>query len=176
MNTRIWNSKKQALLVELHALERRSDVLRVLETRDGGGELRMLVRFDTATLVRPPDGVVRCQGPIVVGLRYHERFLSVAPVPWEIVSVLAPPFVFHPNIDPAGALCLGHPPPAVRLEEIMHMTWAALVLNLRLVDTVEWHGLNPEAATYVRDNQHSFPLDKRGLCEARRGERKEEFA
>ena len=176
MNDKIWNLKKRSLLAELRDLEDRSAVLHVLETQDLAAEVRMLLRFDTATLVQPPDGVVRCQGPVVAGCRYHQRFLSEVPLPWEIVSILSPLFVFHPNINSAGALCLGHPPPAVRLQEIMHMTWAALVFNLRLVDTVEWHGLNPQAAAFVRANQHRFPLDACGLCEAGRTEHEEKYA
>lgn len=176
MNDRIWNLKRQSLLAELRELENRSAVLHVLEAQALAAEVRMLLLFDTPTLVRPPDGVVRCQGPVVAGCRYHQRFLSEVPLPWEIVTIVSPRFVFHPNINPAGALCLGHPPPAVRLPEIMHMTWAALVFNLRLVDTVEWHGLNPQAAAFVRANQHRFPLDARGLFEAGRTEHEENHA
>jgi hypothetical protein len=166
MNAKMWSMKKEALVNELHELERRSAVLHVLGVQDGGAEWRALIRFDTLTLVRGPDGVVRCRGPVTAGIRYHERFLSQAPIPWEIVAILSPPFVFSPNINAAGALCLGHAPPAIRLTEMIHMCWAAITVNLRLVDTVEWHGLNPEAAAYVRANQHRFPLTECGLFEA----------
>ena len=176
MNDRIWKLRKRSLLGELRELERNSAVLHVLETQELAAELRMLVLFDTATLVRPPDGVVRCQGPVAVGCRYHQRFLSEVPMPWEIVSILSPPFVFHPNINSAGALCLGHPPPAVRLQEIMHMTWAALVFNLRDDVNQETSGPKPQAASFVRANQHRFPLNACGLLEASRTEHEEKFA
>jgi hypothetical protein len=55
--------------------------------------------------------------------------------------------------------------PAIRLQEIIHMTWAALTFNLRLLDTVEWHGLNAQAAAYVRANRNHFPLTECGLFE-----------
>ena len=148
-------AEKRSLLGELRQLERASAVLHVPRPRS-----------------RPPSSACWCSSTprlwyarrtvwfaaragAAVGCRYHQRFLSEVPTPWEIVSILSPPFVFHPNINSAGALCLGHPPPAVRLQEIMHMTWAALVFNLRLADTVEWHGLNPQGGlAFVRANQH----------------------
>lgn len=166
MVSKIWHSKKQSLIRELDELIQRSAVLSLLGVKDGGAELRAMLQFDTVTLVRPFDGAIRCQGPVVVGLRYHEQFLAQSPIPWELVSVLSPHFVFHPNIDPAGALCVGHPQPAIRFTEIVHMTWAALTFNLRVADTVEWHGLNPAAAAFVRANQHRMPLTECGLYEA----------
>ena len=79
--------------------------------------------------------------------------MSEAPAPYEIATILSPRFVFHPNVSAAGALCLGHPPPGLPLGEILHMVWAALVFNLRVVNTTEWQGFQPEAAVYVRANR-----------------------
>src|SRR5207249_9207748 len=124
----------------IDALPRRSPVVEVLGVQDLGCELRTMLLFKTETLVQARDGAVQRKGPVAVGLRYNERFLSEAPNPSEIVSILEPFFVFHPNVSRTGALCLGHPQPGLPLEEILHMTWAALVFNLRMVDTTEWHG------------------------------------
>ena len=46
------------------------------------------------------------------------------------------------------------------------MTWAALVFNMQVVDTVDWHGMNPAAAAFVRSHREMFPLTDRGLFEA----------
>jgi hypothetical protein len=166
VSNKIWTMKKQHLLRELDEVQKRSPVLRVMGTHDFGDELRVVALFETPTLTRAPDGVVRTEGPVTVGIRYHQRFLSEAPIPWELVTILMPRFPFHPNINLAGAMCLGHPPAGVSMKEILHMTWAGLVFNMRLMDAVDWHGLNPDAAVYVRANAERFPLTHRGLYEA----------
>jgi hypothetical protein len=165
-----WALRKPVLLQELEDLERRSSVLKRVWGRDEGDEVRMVVRLHTTTLVKPPGGVVALDGPVVLGGRYHRRFLGEAPIPWEIITVLAPAFPFHPNINAAGALCLGHPAPGISLSQILHVSWAAVVFNLRLVNTVDWQGLNPEAAAYVRAHKERFPLTPMGLFEAVPGE------
>jgi hypothetical protein len=165
---RVWELRKGMFRRELTEFADKSPVMRVVSAADFGPEFRALVRFDTETLVSPPGGPVGRAGPVMVGIRYHERHLSEAPIPWELVSLLHPAFVFHPNVNAGGALCLGHPPPGVPLGLILHMTWAALVFNLRVVDTVDWHGLNPRAAAFVRANREMFPLCDRGLFEAPR--------
>jgi hypothetical protein len=164
--SRTWELRKQEFRRSLQMIEGRSPVLSALWVADGGPEIHCVVRFDTETLVKLPGGAVRRAGPVLAGIRYHVRFLSEAPVPWEIVTLLEPLGVFHPNANPAGALCLGHPPPGIPLEQILHMVWQAITLNLRSVDTVDWHGLNPEAAAYVRAHREQFPLTDRGLFEA----------
>lgn len=166
MSSRAWELRKTALRREMEELVARSPVLRLVEQADLGDEMRWLLRFDTETLVAPPGKPVRRAGPVTAGVRYAERHLSEAPVPWELVSLLDPLWVFHPNVNPAGALCLGHPPAGVPLAQVVHMTWAALVFNMRVVNTVEWEGMNPAAAAYVRAHRDTFPLTDRGLFEA----------
>jgi ubiquitin-protein ligase len=163
--SKIWGFKKQKLLRELEEAQRRSPVLRVLGTHVYDDELRAMVEFNTTILVKGPDQAICEKGPVLVGIRYHRELLSTPVVPWEIVTVLLPQYPFHPNISPTGSICLGHPPPAMPMMEILHMTWAALTFNVRVMDTVDWHGLNPEAAAYVRANKEKFPLTMRGLFE-----------
>jgi hypothetical protein len=162
----IWDRKKKALRAELDEFARRSPILSVKWFEDCGDEVRALLGFDTQTLVKSPGGHVQTCGPVLVGCRYHARFLGEAPVPYELISILEPRFVFLPNASPAGALCLGHPGPGISLMEILHLTWAALTVNLRVTDLVTWHALNVEAAAFVRANQERFPLTERGLLEA----------
>jgi hypothetical protein len=73
--------------------------------------------------------------------------------------------VYHPNVNANGGLCLGKPPANVPMDLILHMTWAALVLNTRLVTTTDWRVFNPAAAAYVRSHKDKFPLTDRGLLE-----------
>lgn len=169
--TRMWELKKNALRKELERFDHKSPVLTVLGIHDYGDEVRTVVRFDTETLVKQGPKVERV-GPVEAGIRYHERFLSEAPIPWEIVTILTPTFVHHPNVNIAGALCLGHPQAALPMGEILHRTWAAITFNLKLVNTVEWEGFNPRAAAFVRANPQLFPLTDRGLFEAKPEEKK----
>jgi hypothetical protein len=163
---RVWQLRKASLRREVESYVSKGPSLEQISVADFGSEIRWLLRFRTETLIRLPGETVQRAGPVVAGVRYHERFLAEAPIPWEIVSLLHPVGVFHPNVNAAGALCLGHPPAGgVPLGLVLHMTWAALVFNLRVVDTVDWHGLNPEAAAYVRANREMFPLTERGLFE-----------
>src|SRR5437764_15083206 len=94
---KVWDMRRQSMRKEIDALPRRSPVVDVLGVQDLGSELRTVLLFKTETLVQARDGAVQRKGPVVVGLRYNERFLAEAPNPSEIVSILAPFFVFHPN-------------------------------------------------------------------------------
>ncbi len=124
-----------------------------------------MVAFDTKTLVADGNGTIRREGPVVLGIRYHERFLSEAPHPMELVTVLQPNDVFHPNCAGSGAFCLGHPAAGISLEWILHQLWAGLTFNMKAVNTRPGEIVNPEAAVYVRANAHQFPITKRGLFE-----------
>ena len=162
---RIWTMRKQKNLETLEQFSKTSPVMKLLDFEDLGDEQRAILQFETQTLVKLPGKDVELMGPVMVGLRYHQSFQSQAPIPWEIVTILYPMAVYHPNVNFNGGLCLGHPPANVPLELILHMTWAALVLNTRLVTTTDWRVFNPAAAAYVRSQKDKFPLTDRGLLE-----------
>ncbi|MBI3469183.1 MAG: hypothetical protein HY000_39775 [Planctomycetes bacterium] len=164
-NDKSWELKKLSFVKVLEDFALRSPVFEVLGVEDFGDELRTLVRFNTQTLVKERDGEIITRGPVMVGVRYHESCVSTPPLPWEIATVLEPGRVFHPNVNAAGAICLGHPPANMPLGEILHTTWAALVLNMKLVNTIDWQIFNREAAIYVRANCSKFPITPRGLLE-----------
>lgn len=162
---RIWIMRKQKNLATLEEFSKTSPVLTLLDFQDLGDEQRAMLQFDTKTLVKLPGKDVELIGPVVVGLRYHQSFQSQAPIPWEIVTILYPMGVYHPNVNFNGGLCLGHPPANVPMDLILHMTWAALVFNTRLVTTTDWRVFNQAAAAYVRSQKDKFPLTARGLLE-----------
>jgi hypothetical protein len=161
---RIWTQKKQTNERTVRDCAARSPVMQFLGSLDCGDEWRTIVAFDTKTLVAH-DGSIRRDGPVVLGIRLHERFLSEAPHPMELVTILAPCAPFHPNCDRSGALCLGHPAAGISLETILHQVWAGLMFNMRAVNTRPGQVVNADAATYVRANAHLFPITKRGLFE-----------
>jgi hypothetical protein len=107
--SRQWETKKAKHIRTVDDFVRRSPALKLLFHEDAGDELRWVVEFLTPTLVKPPGLKPRLFGPVVTGIRYHEQWLSKPPHPAEIVTILMPPGVFHPNVGPAGNLCLGHP-------------------------------------------------------------------
>ena len=164
--SRAWKLRKAKLLEDFKNFDQKSPVMHVLDLRDTGAAIEAFTQFDTKTLVKTQDGDVKLVGPVLTGIRYCESFLSKAPVPWEIVTVVFPMPVYHPNVNVGGGLCLGKPPANVPLDLILHMTWAALVMNTRLVTTTDWQVFNPEAAAYVRSHRDQFPLTERGLLEA----------
>jgi hypothetical protein len=162
---RIWEMRKQKVTQTLEKFSHESPVMTLLDLQDIGEEIRAILQFDTQTLVKLPGKDVELVGPVVTGLRYHHSFQSQAPIPWEVVTILFPMPVYHPNVNDNGGLCLGKPPANVPMDLILHMTWAALVLNTRLVTTTDWRVFNPEAAAYVRGHADRFPLTERGLLE-----------
>jgi hypothetical protein len=164
--TRKWTLKKSSLLSELDECATRSPVLSVLVTQEFAHEVRTLVRYQRETLVKSRTGVIGLAGPVVVGIRYRERYLSEAPHPLEIATILAPLGVHHPNCSRTGFVCLGHPTPGLSMEQILHQIWAALTFNMRTINIRRGEVLNREAAQFVRHHPDRFPLTSKGLYEA----------
>ena len=160
---RVWELKKGRLIRDLREVAGRSPVLKVLSIVDLSDEIRAIVVFWIPTLVYPRNGEIVTAGPVVVGIRYHSSFLSAPPLPWGLVTVLEPKGFFHPNAGPGGGLCLGHPPAGIGMAPILHLTYAAL--TFASANCVEWEGLNPEAAQFVRSKAAAFPLVPTGLFE-----------
>lgn len=163
--SRIWEMRKESIFKTLETFSQKSMVMNLLDAQDLGEEVRAIVEFDAKTLIKWPGKEVEMLGPVVTGIRYHQAFQSQAPIPWEIVTILFPMAVYHPNVNANGGLCLGHPLANVPMDLILHMTWAGLVLNTRIVNTIDWQVFNPAAAAYVRSHSNEFPLTDRGLLE-----------
>jgi hypothetical protein len=160
----MWDERKRANKCIATDYAARSPVMRLLGTMDFDSEWRAIVALNTKTLVSDGDAIRR-EGPVVLGIRYLERHLGEAPHPMELVTVLAPQGVFHPNIADSNAVCLGHPAAGIPLDAIFHQVWAAFTFNMRAVNTRPGEIVNPAAAVYVRANAHQFPITLRGLFE-----------
>jgi hypothetical protein len=164
--SRIWQERKRANERIVRDYAARSPVMRLLGVMDFGSEWQSIVAYDTKTLVDDCDGTIRREGPVVICVRFDERFLSEAPHPMQIVSVFEPKGIFHPNCSRVGAFCLGHPAPGISMELILHQVWAGLMFNMKTVNTRPGQIVNGAAAVYVRANAHQFPISRRGLFEA----------
>ncbi len=166
---RVWELKKKSLTQAANEFSERSPVLDVVGIQEVEAEWRAMVLFHTQTLAQRPDGTIKTATPVLIGIRYHERFLSEVPHPCEIVTVLQPVRIFHPNCNPAGAMCLGHPTVGIGLDAILHQVWAGLNYNMRIVNTRPYEILNPAAANFVRSNAERFPLSVQGIFEQAKG-------
>jgi len=163
---RIWLSKKESLRATAAEFDRRSPAARLVEIEDEGDEWRSVWLLLTATLVLRRDGAIQQDGPVMIGVRYHLSYLSEAPDPFRLVTLLLPNRVYHPNVEMgSGTLCLGHPQAGISLETILHQAWAGLTLNMRHVNTRWGDILNSDAAHFVRANADRFPLTTKGIFE-----------
>lgn len=160
---RAWRLKKETIRSDLRDAAERSPVLEVLDIFDFPDEIRAIVAFSVPTLVAPKKDEVRVEGPVIVAVRYHASFIRVPPVPWEITTILHPLDVFHANIHLSGGLCIGKPPAGISMESILHLTFAAI--TLQSYNPVEWEGLNPIAADFIRRHVDSWPIVDSGLFE-----------
>ncbi len=161
--SRVWACKKQSIVADLRAAEAHSPVLDVLQLTVRPDEIRAVLGFGVPTLVAPERDEVRLEGPVIVGVRYNETFVTRPPVPWELVSILLPQKTFHANLHPSGGLCIGSPPAGISMESILHLTWAAI--TLQSYNTIEWQGLNKSAADFIRRHASAFPIVGTGLNE-----------
>jgi hypothetical protein len=164
-SNRRWECKKESVRRDLDAATAKSRVFKVLDVSTRSDEVRAVVCYEIATLVPPlPDGTMRVDGPVIVGLRYARRFLGEPPLPWEVATVLCPQ-LFHPNCHASGGLCLGEQSvfAGFTMAAVVHLVFASLTFTS--FNTREWEGLNPNAARYVRDHASAFPLFSSGLFE-----------
>lgn len=163
--SRMFDIKTEALDRDLDRL-RASPVVRVVGRQSQPHEWRAILAFCAKTLVKEPGGEVITAGPVVCGIRYHERFLAEVPHPLEVATILEPRHVFHPNFDPTtGAMCLGHLQAGVPLEFLVHLIWAGINLNMKVVDTHPGNTLNGGAVAWVLANADRLPLSAKGLWE-----------
>src|SRR6187401_1940928 len=87
--SRAWALKSQHVVSELRRLALGPN-LQLLELGQLPLEVRAVVLLKTPTLVGRPGQAPAFRGPVVVGFRYHEKWLSQAPVPWEVMTILEP--------------------------------------------------------------------------------------
>jgi hypothetical protein len=160
----IWEQRVLNCERGARRLDRASPNFMLLATNRHADEWRMVFAMLVQVMVLGPHGVQRI-GPCQLGFRYHRRHLACAPEPTELVTVLSPHNIFHPNIASSGTMCLGHTRPGFSLEAIAHQVWGGLNMNGAFVNTAHGQVLNWQAAEYVRQNLHLFPISRRGLYE-----------
>ncbi len=161
---KIWQVRKQREIDALRSACELSSVLLLVALHETDDEIRAMVHFETRTLVSHSGGIALA-GPVLVGLRYFHEFLCAAPHPLEIATILQPGEVYHPNVAPNGAICLGHVQAGFTWESMLHLLWAGLNLNLSAVNLGHGDVVNREAAAFVRSRVDDFPISNKGLFE-----------
>jgi hypothetical protein len=142
------------------ALTAASDLVEVRPV-DGSPASRYLVTLRCRGLVRPVDGEPRIAEGAAVGIWFPPDYLRRAD-PFEVLTWLGPPHVFHPNIGQrTPAICIGHVAPGAGLAELVGRIFD--VVTCRKVTVREDDALNPAACGWARENLRRFPLDDRPL-------------
>lgn len=134
-----------------------SDILALMPF--GSPPRAVVAQFDAECYIKTPSGIEVRKG-FVVGFRFPDNYLSLA-IPWEVLHVIAPDSLFHPNIRPP-AICLGGTGlrPGTELRELLFRVYE-LVTYQRRSNPAD--PLNTEASAWVRQNWPVRPADTRPL-------------
>ena len=117
-----------------------------------------IVRFSSRGLVRRRGEVMEARR-FEVGINFPPDYLRFVS-PGEVVALLAPWDVFHPNVR-GPLLCLGPIPPGTRLVDLIYQCYE--LLGYSKVTMTELDALNWEACRWARENQDRFPIEDRPL-------------
>jgi hypothetical protein len=163
---RAWRERKCAEARDLLALAAIAGRMRV-ERLGLAGDLCAIVRLRAPVPVRDGDAVAVAPAA-VLGLRYPVEATLRALKGTEFVVVLAPRFVFHPNVAPGPqVLCTGRLPIGVPATEIVMLAYRALTLQACALDAEDPAGvLNPDAARYWQQHAARLPLTRAAFLEA----------
>ena len=140
------------------ALAAASDLVR-LTPCDGPPPRHYLAEFRCKGLVQRPAGDVVEGDRFVVGISFPSDYLRRA-YPAEVISLLAPLNVFHPNIR-GSAMCIGRLKPGTRLVDLLYQCFE--ILTYVKVTMREDDALNRDACRWARSHVDRFPVDRRPL-------------
>jgi ThiF family len=118
----------------------------------------VLAHFRAACYIASPDGPAIHNGGFAVGFRFPADYLSAA-LPWEVMQILGPLNIWHPNARPP-AICLGPIRPGTELRELLFRTYELITYQRRSNPA---DPLNPDASSWVRRNWPVPPADLRPL-------------
>lgn len=158
MNDGIFQSFLEGQFERGLALSRGSDRVEV-EGIHGDPPWCYAARFNCHGLVRNPQGGIEGHERWAIGIRFPENYLRARIHAAEVLTLLGPANIWHPNFR-APFVCVDVRPgtPLVELIYTLHdlLTWN--------VYGVSDDGLNPAAAQWARhQGPDRFPLDRRPL-------------
>ena len=155
---RIFESWLERQHAEGAALAAASDVLSLWPEPDSPPR-RYVASFDCQTMVRTDGEAVPWRGCEVL-IQFPPDYLRLVPDPAQIVALMSPPRLFHPNVAPPF-LCIGRIAPGTRLCELLVQLYE--ILTFQKLTPREDDALNRDACAWARRNMHRFPLDTRPL-------------
>ncbi len=160
MNDRVFTGFLERQFEGGMALAAESDILDLIPA-DGAGRQRYLADFRCKGLLRTAAGAIVEANRFLLGIWFPDQYLRAANM-FEVLTLLAPPDAFHPNISPvAPIICPGHLAPGTPLVDILYQCFE--IITYQRVTMDERNALNPEACAWTRRNQHRFPIDPRPL-------------
>lgn len=141
------------------ALNRESDLVEIVPVW-GDPPSRYRVRFRCRGLIGSAEAVEESDR-FEVGIWFPPDYLRRAD-PFQVLTWLGPPDVFHPNISPMLPLvCIGRLTRGTRLVDLVHRLFDVITYNN--VTMVEHDALNRAACDWARKNRQRFPVDRRPL-------------
>ncbi len=141
------------------ALARESDILSVAAV-DGAPPERVLVELRCRTLTRAGSGAIGEARRVVLGVWFPADYLRRVARPLEILTVLEPQNLWHPNVLPPG-ICIGPIDAGTSIVELIFRAYE--VITYQRFTPVEHNSLNPAACAWARANLARFPVDRRPL-------------
>lgn len=138
-------------------LSARSDVVEILRHGPPPPD-RYVVRFHCRGFVKSGEGIVEADR-FDFGLHFPPDYLHRLEVA-EVVTMLWPPQVFHPNVR-FPFICIGRVRPGTGIRDLVHQLYE--MMTYHRVVMREDDALNSEACAWARQNQHRFPLENRPL-------------
>lgn len=140
------------------ALALDSDRVKLLPAA-GDPPRKFVAEFNCRGLVREDSGDIVLAEKFVVGIFFSSDYLRGKPDGLQVVTLLSPPNLWHPNVR-WPYMCLGNLRPGTDLVSLLYQTYEVLTWQ-------KWaahDGLNPAACEWARNvDPGHFPTDRRPL-------------
>ena len=157
MSDPVLDAFLRAQLVQARRLAAESDLLRI-QPEAGDAPRRYLVHFHGEGLVRSPEGAIQRTNHFVVGVAFPDDYLRGL-VTHQLVTMLAPTNVWHPNVDGYG-ICLGKLPAGTGIVDLIFQV--ADIITFKKFSPHD--GISPAACEWARHQPRgTFPIDRRPL-------------
>lgn len=156
---KIFESWLERQCADALALMETSDVVTILPAAGPQAARRFIAQFANPTMVRTDDRIVRADGFTVL-IQFPPDYLRAAFDAAQVVNVLAPGNLFHPNVRPPF-ICTGRLSPGTGICDLLYQLDE--ILTFARFTPREDDALNHEACQWARQHMHLFPLEARPL-------------
>lgn len=151
-----WLQRQHADALALGAA---SDVVSLAAETGPSPPRRFIAHFDSPTMVRHDAEAMRANGFVVL-FQFPPDYLRVVSDPAQVISLIGPRTLFHPNVAPPF-ICIGAMPPGTGLCELIYQVHE--ILTFHKFTPREDNALNRDACAWARHHMHLFPLSSAPL-------------